>query len=172
MSNYHRSYVYGGCYFFTLVTWQRFPYFADETNIKHLRSAFRHVKQQHPFNIEAIVVLPDHLHTIWRLPEDSTNYALRWRLIKHYVATKIETWRNHRQEKRVWQRRYWEHTIHSKKDWHNHMDYIHYNPVKHGYVKHPCEWAYSSFKLALKRGWYDTDWGSIEPDNIRAIVRE
>ncbi len=172
MSNYLRSYANGGCYFFTLVTWQRIPYFANETNINHLRAAFKHVKQQHPFNIEAIVVLPDHLHTIWQLPEDNTNYALRWRLIKHYVATKIETRRNHRQEKRVWQRRYWEHTIRSKQDWQNHMDYIHYNPVKHGYVKYPRKWRYSSFKLALKRGWYDTDWGITEPSNIRGIVWE
>jgi putative transposase len=172
MSNYHRSYAHGGCYFFTLVTWHRYPYFADEPNINHLRAAFKHVKQQHPFHIEAIVVLPDHLHTIWRLPEDSTNYSLRWRLIKHHVATKIETRRNHRQEKRVWQRRYWEHTIRYRQDWQNHMDYIHYNPVKHGYVIHPCEWRYSSFKLALKRGWYDTDRGLTEPDNIRGIIRE
>ena len=171
MSNYHRSYVHGGCYFFTLVTWQRVPYFADEANINHLRSAFRHVKQ-HPFSIEAIVVLPDHLHTIWQLPENNANYSLRWRLIKHYVATKVETRRNHRQEKRVWQRRYWEHAIRDRRDWQNHMDYIHYNPVKHGHVAHPLEWEYSSFKLALKQGWYDTDWGSKEPNNISGIILE
>ena len=172
MSDYRRAYTAGGCFFFTLVTHNRNPYFADDKNIGLLRKAFRHVKKNHPFEIDAIVVLPDHLHTIWRLPKDDSNYSLRWRLIKHYVSTHIETPANHRKEKSIWQRRFWEHTIRNKNDWRNHIDYIHYNPVKHGYADHPRNWQYSSYIKALNKGWYDKSWGSAEPLNIKAFALE
>ena len=84
MSDYRRAFVPGGCFFFTLVSYKRYQYFADDKNICLLRKAFQHVKNNHPFEIDAIVVLPDHLHTIWRLPQNDSNYSLRWRLIKRY----------------------------------------------------------------------------------------
>jgi len=172
MSDYRRAFAPGGCFFFTLVTYKRYQYFADDKNICLLRKAFQHVKNNHPFEIDAIVVMPDHLHTIWRLPKDDSNYSLRWRLIKHYVSTHIDAPTNHRKEKSIWQRRFWEHTIRNEKDWRNHIDYIHYNPVKHGYVNHPNNWKYSSYKNALIKGWYDNNWGYFEPLNIQAIKLE
>ena len=158
MSQYHRSFMPGGCFFFTVVTHQRQPLFSDENNVNRLRDAFRRVKTKHPFTIDAIVILPDHLHAIWRLPEGDSDYSLRWRLIKHYVATGLHSNTNHRGEKQVWQRRFWEHTVTSKQDWCKHMDYIHYNPVKHGYVDSPAAWKFSSFSRALNQGWYDEAW--------------
>jgi len=172
MSDYRRAFSAGGCFFFTLVTYKRYKYFSDEKNICLLRNAFRHVKNNHPFEIDAIVVLPDHIHTIWHLPKDDSNYSLRWRLIKNYVSTHIDTMSNHRKEKGIWQRRFWEHSIRSENDWHNHIDYIHYNPVKHGYTDHPGNWKYSSYSNALNKGWYDKSWGNSEPLNIQAFELE
>ena len=166
MSEYHRTFAPGGCFFFTVVTHRRQPHFANENNVKRLREAFVRVKAKHPFIIDAIVILPDHLHTLWQLPDGDSNYSLRWRLIKHYVSTGLQTDTNHRDEKQVWQRRFWEHTITDERDWRNHMDYIHYNPVKHGYVHSPADWKSGSFSRAVDIGWYDNDWGAFEPENI------
>jgi len=143
MSNYHRARIQGGCYFFTLVTHKRKKHFTDERNVNSLREAFQHIKNKYPFKIDAIVVLPDHLHTIWRLPQGDSDYSLRWRLIKHHTSTHISTKTSHRNEKQLWQRRFWEHTIRDEKDWKKHMDYIHYNPVKHEYVSRPDQWKFS-----------------------------
>ena len=172
MSNYRRALSPGGCYFFTLVTYKRFKYFANEKNVSLLRKAFRHVKHKYPFEIDAIVILPDHIHTIWHLPENDSNFSLRWRLIKHYVSTHIDNPINQRKEKAIWQRRFWEHVICDEYDWRNHMDYIHYNPVKHGYTDHPKNWKYSSYSRALIKGWYDNSWGYSEPLNIQTIELE
>ncbi len=172
MSNYHRAFVPGGCFFFTLITYKRHKYFADDNNVNRLREAFLHIKKKHPFTIDAITILPDHLHTIWQLPNGDTNYSLRWRLIKHFVATGIDTSINHRNEKQIWQRRFWEHVIRDERDWHNHIDYIHYNPVKHGYVTRPDIWKYSSFSHALNKGWYDANWGCSAPMNINGMDLE
>ena len=92
-------------------------------------------------------------------------------LIKHYVSTHIDTLPTI-EKKSIWQRRFWEHTIRNEKDWRNHIDYIHYNPVKHGYTDHPNNWKYSPYKNALIKGWYDDSWGYSEPLNIQAIELE
>jgi len=172
MSQYRRAFIPGGCFFFTLVTHKRHKYFAEKNNVNRLREAFHRIKQKHPFTIDAITILPDHLHTIWRLPNGDTNYSLRWRLIKHFVATGIKNNSNHRNEKQIWQRRFWEHVIRNEKDWRNHIDYIHYNPVKHGYVSCPSAWQYSSYSHALNKGWYETNWGHSLPENIRGMNLE
>jgi len=172
MSNYRRSFTPGACFFFTVVTHKRINYFSNKSNINLLRKAFHYVKNKHPFAIEAIVVLPDHLHTLWQLPENDSNYSLRWRLIKHYVSSHIKTSSNHRREKQVWQRRFWEHEIRNEIDWRNHMDYIHYNPVKHGYVTLAQEWEYSSICKAMEKGWYDKSWGCTSPSNIDGMELE
>ena len=172
MSNYRRSFTPGGCFFFTVVTYKRQKLFSDNENISLLRDAFRKVKNKYPFTVDAIVVLPDHIHTIWQLPPDDANYSIRWRLIKHFVSSHIKTPATRRKEKQVWQRRFWEHTIQNEKDWRNHMDYIHYNPVNHGYTGHPHHWNYSSFKRAVNKGWYDKNWGDSLPDNIRKMNLE
>ena len=138
----------------------------DRANLLIIREAFRRTRENHPFRVDAIVVLPDHLHTIWRLPDDDGDYSQRWRLIKHFVAIGVRGGPNRRGEKAVWQRRFWEHAIRDETDWANHMDYIHYNPVKHGYVQRPDDWPHGSFRKAIDAGWYPPGWGEAEPFNI------
>ena len=186
---YRRAWREGGCYFFTVVTYKRQPILTVSENVSRLRMAFRHVKQKRPFEIDGIVVLPDHVHCIWRLPEEDDDFATRWRLIKHFFSRSCsvgrmgeakrthqtiieETQSNSRkgkQERAVWQRRYWEHLIRDEQDWRKHMDYIHYNPVKHGIVNAPIQWPYSSFKQCVNKGWYSSEWGSSEPDTLKGM---
>jgi REP-associated tyrosine transposase len=116
-----------------------------------------------PFEIGAIVVMPDHVHCIWRLPEGDGDFATRWRLVKRYFSVGFDAVVNRRDEKRIWQRRYWEHLIRDAEDWRRHMDYIHYNPVKHGYVSAPALWRSSSFRRAVEDGLYPADWGASTP---------
>lgn len=172
MSDYRRAFQSGGCYFFTVVTYQRRPWLTEEPSIERLRKAFRHVMESRPFSIDAIVILPDHLHCIWQLPEGDDDFSERWRQIKRFVSIGLKSQLNARNEKALWQRRYWEHLIRDEEDWHRHMDYIHYNPVKHGFVKRPADWPHSSFKLALKRGWYEASWGNTEPTSITGMKFE
>nr|VFJ49003.1 MAG: putative transposase [Candidatus Kentron sp. FM]VFJ49370.1 MAG: putative transposase [Candidatus Kentron sp. FM]VFK08273.1 MAG: putative transposase [Candidatus Kentron sp. FM] len=143
MSYYRRARAPGGCYFFTVVTWNRRPLLVQ--HMDRLREAFRAVRKRRPFEIDAIVVLPDHLHAIWRLPQGDANYSTRWKRIKQEFSKDIPGELNHRHEKRIWQRRFWEHSIRDGPDWENHMTYIYYNPVKHGLVERPMDWPYSSF---------------------------
>jgi putative transposase len=111
MSDYRRVFAPGGCYFFTVVTHGRQRLFENTDHIDRLREGFRRTRQKHPFAIDAIVILPDHLHTIWRLPGNDGDFSLRWRLIKHYLASGIAADTNRRGEKLVWQRRFWEHLV-------------------------------------------------------------
>lgn len=166
MSDYRRAFQPGGCYFFTVVTYERQPWLTEPGNIERLRKAFQAVKRSRPFDMDAIVILPDHLHCLWRLPEGDSNYSERWRQIKRFVGMGVPTPVNQRGEKSLWQRRFWEHLIRDDEDWRRHMDYIHYNPVKHGYVKIPADWPHGSFARSVARGWYAPDWGNSEPANI------
>jgi putative transposase len=158
---YRRNYQDGGVYFFTVVTQARQPILID--NIDRLRDAFRHVLRCYPFELDAIVVLPDHLHTIWRLPDGDHNYSQRWMVLKRKFSSGLSPGmrtpsQQGKRERGIWQRRFWEHTIRDEEDWRRHMDYIHYNPVKHGYVALAQEWCYSSFRRAVSRGLYPPDW--------------
>ncbi len=150
---YRRVRQNGGTYFFTVVTNKRKKILCEKSSVDLLRDAFRIVKDKHPFTIDAMVVLPDHLHCMWTLPENDDDYPVRWRLIKSYF-TRNGTWDS------PWQNRFWEHVIRDDKDYANHMAYIHINPVKHGHVPAPVEWEHSSFHRYVKMGWFDTDWGS------------
>lgn len=162
MSQYRRCYQSGGNYFFTLVTHQRRPIFTHPENVEQLKIAINKVKKKYPFSLNAIVILPDHLHCLWKLPENDKDFSTRWRLIKRYFSMQIDTSINHRKEKEVWQRRFWEHTIRDENDWQKHMDYIHYNPVKHGLVQAPGDWQHSSFNYWVEKGLYEKNWGSME----------
>ena len=163
MSRYRRCYQPGGNYFFTLVTHQRRPIFANPEKIERLKTAINKVKKKYPFSLNAIVVLPDHLHCLWRLPENDKDFSTRWRLIKRYFSMQMNTLVNHRKEKEVWQRRFWEHTIRDEDDWQKHMDYIHYNPVKHRLVQTPGDWQHSSFNYWVEKGFYEKNWGLTQP---------
>ena len=167
---YRRIYVKGASYFFTLVTYQRQKILTEQTNINHLRNAFKKVKAKYPFEVTAIVILPDHLHAILELPDNDSDFSTRWRLIKYYFSRKINsaaflnaTSRNKKKEKPIWQRRYWDHLIRNEKDFERHMDYIHYNPVKHGYTTSPALWPYTSFHMYVNEGIYPAYWGETEP---------
>jgi len=155
---YRRFYQSGARYFFTVVTEKRKTLLIE--NIERLRAAFRLCLSRYPFEIEAIVVLPDHLHAVWRLPEGDANFSKRWMVIKRKFSAGLPSRvvsdsKTNKREKGVWQRRFWEHCIRDENDWRQHVDYIHFNPVKHGYVSAPQDWLYSSFNQAVRKGWYE-----------------
>ena len=166
MSQYRRTRIPGGTYFFTVVTFERRPFFADPTNVAHLREAFRTVKAARPFEMEAVVILPDHLHCLWRLPAGDDDFSGRWREIKKAASRRIAADANPRGERSVWQRRFWEHALRDEADWRAHIDYIHYNPVKHGLAGRPADWPLSSFAQSVSKGWYEPAWGAREPESI------
>jgi len=172
MSNYRRCHERGAQYFFTLVTYKRRQIFESECAVELLRSAFRTVMSKRQFIIDAIAVLPDHIHCLWTLPTGDADYSTRWMLIKKHVSGSIDSGKNYRGEKQIWQRRFWEHLIRNDDDYQKHIDYIHYNPVKHGYTKSPAEWPYSSFNKALTDGLYEPDWGLCEPATITTMNYE
>ncbi len=153
---YRRMRVPGGTYFFTVVTAGRKPILAYPDSIAALMGHTENVRVHHPFDIDAYVILPDHLHAIWTLPEGDSNFSTRWMLIKSAFA------RSFGKGQPVWQNRFWEHLIHSDEDFSNHIEYIHYNPVKHGFVAAPRDWPHSSFHGFVASGDYESDWGSGE----------
>lgn len=144
MSHYRRANTTGATYFFTIVTFQRRSFLCDDDVRAALRYAIINVRERHSFQIDAWVLLPDHLHAIWTLPPDDADFAMRWQQIKRHVTQQCgqrlhkpqllnDSKRKHR-ESTLWQRRYWEHQIRDEADYQCHMDYVHYNPVKHGLV--------------------------------------
>ena len=155
MPNYRRFHIAGGTFFFTVKTERNFPIFSMESNIQLLGTVLREMKRQWSVTIHAIVLLPDHLHTIWSLPPGDADYRTRLAWLKkefthRYLSQSgVEQVRSEsrvRNRRRgVWQRRYWEHCIQEVADFDAHFDYVHWNPVKHGYVRCPSQWAYSSF---------------------------
>lgn len=169
MPNYRRAYIEGGTYFFTVVTYNRNKILCTEDNQKNLEASINETCEEYPFVIDAWVLLPDHVHCIWTLPSGDNNFSIRWQRIKsrftiRYTKSKDEVWaisesRKKRGEQAVWQRRFWEHLIRDEKDFQRHCDYIHYNPVKHGYVTAPKDWQFSTFHEFVKRGVYDVGWG-------------
>ncbi len=166
MRTYLRNRTQGGTYFFTLALANRVNNPLLLSNLDVLRNAFRATFEGHPVQMEAVVILPEHLHCIWRLPPGDSDYATRWALIKGRFsralprAEMVSSSRRAKGERGVWQRRYWEHLIRDDLDYVRHVEYIHFNPVKHGYVKRPVDWPHSSFKRWVRRGMYAPDWGS------------
>ena len=138
-------------------------------HIEDLRQAFRQVKAQRPFKIEAIVILPEHLHCIWTLPIDDTDYSTRWRLIKSAFARRMQAQeslsarRQKKHERGIWQRRFWEHAIRDQADFAAHLDYIRHNPVKHGWTQRVADWPHSSFHRYVQLGIYPLEWAAPLP---------
>ena len=172
MPNYIRYRQPGGCYFFTVnLANRRSQLLIDE--IQWLRRCVSKVKQQRPFHIDAWVVLPEHMHCIWTLPHGDDDFSSRWREIKKAFSRGIpnQEYRSpvqqSRAERGIWQRRFWEHVIRSPKDYQAHLDYLHYNPVKHGWVQAVRDWPYSSFHRWQERGVYPLDWaGEGVPEQL------
>ena len=162
---YRRAFVPGGSWFFTVVTRDRRPIFASADAVDVLRDAFRTVRAKHAFATEAIVVLPDHLHCIWMLPPGDADFATRWRLVKTRVAQRLDSVL--RGDGRIWQHRFWEHLLRDEDDLARHVDYIHFNPVKHGLVDRAVDWPHSSFHRYVAAGVLPVDWGlSTELDGV------
>ncbi len=171
MSRYRRSWVPGGSFFFTVtLADRRSSLLVDE--IDRLRQAYAITRQSLPFTTLAICVLPDHLHTLWTLPPGDANYAQRWSLCKSTFSRALpadasrSASQRHKREKGIWQRRYWEHQIRDERDLQRHIDYIHYNPVKHGLVARVKDWPYSSFHRYVEQALLPHDWaGDLKPTN-------
>jgi putative transposase len=167
--------VPGGCYFFTANLLERFP---NDTLVRHvdlLRVVVRDVRRRWPFRIDGWVVLPDHLHCIWTLPAGDADFTTRWRLIKAGFAKRLPQTehrsrvRVNRGERGIWQRRFWEHAIRDERDYANHMDYLHFNPVKHGHVRRVADWPYSSFTRCVEQGIYPYDSAGAGNDMDRVV---
>lgn len=168
MRTYLRARVPGGTYFFTVNLAERSGNTLLIDRVSALRAAFSATIREQPFAMPAIVVLPDHLHCLWELPAGDDDFPTRWRLIKSRFSRRIEAGerrgdsRRKKKERGFWQRRYWEHVIRDEKDYRRHADYIHFNPVKHGYVSAPRLWPHSSFHRWVREGLYAEDWGASE----------
>jgi putative transposase len=162
MPEYRRAKIEGSVFFFTVVL-------ADRTSrllydeVERLRSAYRTVQQRRPFETVAICVLPDHIHALWALPERDADFSSRWSLIKAGFSRGIEAMprsecKIRKREKGIWQRRYWEHALRDDADLARHINYVHFNPVKHGHVSRAADWPHSSFHRYVERGWLASDW--------------
>jgi putative transposase len=164
MPDYRRVWVPGGTFFFTVNLLERRSQRLLVERIDMLRDAFREVQRTRPFDVIAIVVLPEHLHCLWRLPEGDADNADRWARIKSGFSRRLpkteyrSATRISKRERGIWQRRFWEHMIVDENDLQSHVDYIHYNPVKHGYVSRAAEWPYSSVHRYIASGDLPADW--------------
>ncbi len=155
MSNYVRANAKGGPYFFTVVSYRR-KILCDIDIRNALRKGIRETQKIHPFVIDAWVLLPDHLHRIWNLPENDADFSTRWAMIKRIVSKECGSQyqqsevmpesKMRRHESIIWQRRFWEHQIRDQSDYEMHMNYIHYNPVKHGYIGRVIDWPHFTGK--------------------------
>jgi putative transposase len=164
MSRYRRAKIEGGTFFFTVTLADR----SSDLLVRHidrLRNAYVSAQRRLPFQTIAICVLPDHLHAVWSLPPDDSSFPIRWNLIKSGFSRGLpgradRTWSKlSKREKGIWQRRYWEHGIRDDADLANHVNYIHFNPVKHGYVTRVCDWPHSSFHRFVAKDLLPPDWG-------------
>ncbi|CAM2915818.1 Transposase and inactivated derivatives [Legionella steigerwaltii] len=163
MVHYRRDLTAGGMYFFTLTLRDRHSNLLT-MYIKNLGNAFRSVRKNAYFDMNAFAILPEHLHVIWQLPNNDFDYSRRWLLIKaHFTRSLIKSGLplqpNQRGEYNLWQRRFWEHRIRDELDYQRHVEYIHFNPVKHGLVESPKEWPYSSIHQFIRQGIVDPNWG-------------
>ena len=159
---YRRSRIAGGTFFFTVNLRDRrralLATYADA-----LRDIVRGVKCELPFTIDAMVVLPDHWHAVWTMPIDDVAYARRIRLVKarftkHLLHSGVRIAKDERGEYRLWQKRFWEHTMRDERDLAAHVDYVHINPVRHGYVARAADWPHSTFHRYVKNGLLPVDW--------------
>ncbi len=167
--------MYGSTFFFTVVLADRSSNLLVE-EIDRLRRVYRAVQQQRPFETIAICILPDHIHAVWALPEGDADFSIRWRLIKSNFSRGLDPRprsqsKVNKREKGIWQRRYWEHAIRDEADLEAHIDYIHFNPVKHRHVTRVIDWPHSTFHRYVDRGVLATDWGG-ELRNIEGLFGE
>ena len=169
MSDYRRNYVAGGTFFFTVVTNRRRPILVSENARTALRQALREVRSRRSFSVSAIVLLPDHLHTVWTLPDGFADYSLLWRQVKSRFTQLylegggaecgVSASRDLKGERGVWGRRFYEHTVRDEQDLKRCVDYIHVNPLKHRLVDRVSDWPWSSFHRYARSDEYGPGWG-------------
>lgn len=168
---YRRADVKGGTYFFTVNLLERHRTLLVD-HVDALREVIREVKVRHPFQIDAMVILPDHLHALWTMPEGDADFSMRWMLIKAGFSRQIpkeerrNASRQNKGERGIWQRRYWEHLIRDDRDFARHADYIHYNPVKHGHARTVADWRHSTFHEYVRREVYPPGWGGVVTSDV------
>ena len=164
MTNYRRLNVQGASWFFTVNLAERYGNHLLVDHIDLLRNAFMYIKRKRAFHMDAVVVMPDHLHCIWTLPPGDADFSTRWSLLKSHFSRAIDKGesispgRVKRRERGLWQRRFWEHLLRDQADYNNHVDYIHWNPVKHGLVERVADWPHSSFHKFVEQGIYPENW--------------
>ena len=170
MPNYRRAFVPGGCWFFTVNLLERRKTLLVD-HIDALRAVVAKTRERYPFVIDAVVVLPDHIHAVWTLPPGDADFSLRWRLIKQRFARelpkheRISAVRRARHERGIWQRRFWEHLIRDEADYARHVEYCYINPVKHGLVSRVHDWPHSSFHRDVRARIFPEDWaGDVHAD--------
>ena len=168
MPNYQRAREGCTC-FFTVVTYRRRKFLCEEQCRNYLRETVEETRVKYPFSVDAWVLLPDHMHCIWTMPADDMDFSIRWGMIKksftQMMGSELQlpqttASRSKRRESTVCQRRFWEHMIQNDRDYAAHMDYIHYNPVKHKVVDAPRDWPHSTFHRMVEAGIYEPDWGA------------
>ena len=175
MSDYLRWTQAGGTYFFTVKTCNQRPLFNDSHLREFLHQAIEDTRNQKPFEVLALVLLSDHLHCIWKMPDSDDDFSTRWSMIKRkftqrYMTSGRKVSRISESQQRegrrgVWQRRFWEHAIRDDRDYAAHIDYVHFTPVKHGLVNHVADWPYSTFHRFVENGVFGSDWaGGSEMD--------
>jgi putative transposase len=175
MPQYHRHWCPGGTCFFTHTLRQRDGNDLLIRHIELLREAVRIVRRTHPFHIHGWVVLPEHLHCVIELPDGDANFALRWSLIKLIFSRSLPLRekrfaRRGQRERSVWQRDYWEHLIRDEADLRAHLDYLHFNPVKHGLAERVADWPYSTFHRLVRDGVYPADWAASTLPGPRGLA--
>ncbi len=167
MPKYRRARIPGGTYFFTVVLANRKSSLLVD-NFDLLASAIKRTKNSRPFRTHGWVVLPDHIHTIWTLPKHDSDFSGRWRVIKKSFTRSCKS-RHKGLKVPFWQNRFWEHAIRGEADLEDHLNYIHINPLKHGYVQQVKDWPYSSFHHYVEKGFYPHDWGGVKELDDSAI---
>lgn len=160
--NIRRDYVRHQQYFFTLHTAKHLPHFSSRRSVNVLNGAFQQAMRKYPFEMDAIVILPNHLHCIWTLPARDEDTARRWRVVKFWFSSHCDVSLRPNGEP-IWGGRFFEQPIRDEQDYQRHVDYIHYNAVKHGIADSPADWPHSSFEHYVKMGWLHPEWGETEP---------
>lgn len=166
--NIRRYYIPDMIYFIVGVTYQRESIFADETNLNIFRETLRKVKEIHPFTMQAYAFLPDHFHLLIK-PCKMTDITKILHSAQRNFTINLKKAKGITHSLKSWQHRFWDHIIRDEEDYERHFDYIHYNPVKHGYVMKPEDWSHSSYHHYLEKEYYKIGWGHIEPEAIREM---
>jgi putative transposase len=183
MTDYRRAKFEGGYYFFTVVTYNRLAFLTSDCARSCLRQAIEKAKKQNYFEVIAFCLLPEHLHCVWKLPDGDDDYSIRWSRIKsgftslYLKSGGIEGTQNPsrtaKRERGIWQRRFWEHLIRDEKDLQRHVDYIHYNPLKHELVEHVEDWPWSSYhRYVLRNNYPSCSWNEIKAEFEKIDVYE